>query len=269
MMGGRIDMERNAGYLVELEIPELKIPSYSLTHQFILSMASNYVTPYIYTVMEQAQGKHAEPEEYERTVISSEEAILQLERVIWGLAHHFSDLCFWLFTDVGPLAMENYLKQGLISSELIRITGYGDVKRELLIPLQRGERLIIGDWGGKVHSHMRVFRFVGTSCESLLNQLIYKMYKNQIDYVQQLRALFWATNLFLEGSELEVTTFGEEECDHIMIKTTETLSHKVIRQVITEVYKQSLIVVRLDREAYRCWDTDPSPRLFDYVRGIF
>jgi hypothetical protein len=253
-------MQKEVRYLVELNLPWLKIQNYMFKNNFDIIPVSKYSSAYIYTLIEQVRSKYAEKGEYERVVISSEAMAQQLEDVIWELAQHSEGLCYWWFADIAPRTMQKYLTSEWINPELLRTIGYGMHKHEILIPINYKEKILRAI--SHARSHMREFRFVGVRHGSVTDQALHTLFAQQANYIKQLRLIFWETNMFFDESIIELTTFGEEECDHIMIKISEFLPKNLIKQIVEKVYGQPALVLTLSPEAYRLWDIEPTLRLF-------
>ncbi len=238
-------------FLVEIEIVGLNQHLYRLQEKLVPLRLDTTADIFVYSVL---QEDPKEPSEFQKITLNGYESLAQVERVIWALAQLCPPAHYWLITDLGLPTVEYWLREGVLTPDLLEANQWTPRDSEVLIRLDWGQRLPIEPFAGTVN-HARIFRFLGLPSDSSDHLLLEQVCLSVGRYKRALRGLIWNTDLVLADTVLEVSPYGEEEVDYVGIKLTPWLSREVVRQVVEAIYQLPFLKVQRSVEQFM-WEDD-------------
>jgi len=187
-----------------------------------------------------------------RVTFDNYEELAKIDQVIWTLARHCEPADYWLVMDLTPSAAEYWLQQGVLTSSILVSNHYDWMNSEILLKLSQGQTLPL-DPRVATLNHAHGFHFFALPTESSDNKILEDVYRSIQDYKLALRDVIWNTDIFLADTVLEVRPYGEEDCDHVGIKLTSTLTREHVRQVVREIYQLPYQIITLSDKEFIEW----------------
>jgi hypothetical protein len=254
-------LEMTNKFLVEFEIVGRYGGLYRLDDNFIWHPIEGERHHFTYTVLATPHAFASPIEGFadaNRVVFDSPEAIRKVQRVIWALADLCAPANYWILSDLTLTDLREFANTGALSKEFVR--RLEQLERVpgrqwpplMLAQVTKHQDLPISPQSAST-SHILGFRFFALPPDSESNLVLSLAVDDYLTYRYALEALRIPGHP-LYDSVFEVFPYEDEECNHVAITLSPTLTREQVRQVVKEVYHLPYVRVKVTKQEFDRWE---------------